>query len=156
MFHRPVSEALEPRLLFARFAMLGDFTDGTPLRDVENRIRSWNPEFVVTVGDNWYNDSSIDQSVGKHFHDFISPYTGSYGAGSSTGNHFWPTLGNHDYDNGATNYYSFFTLPGNERYYNVRQGNVELFIVNSNTQERDGTSSTSTQAMWLKNALAAS
>src|SRR5437762_11614633 len=94
---RAVCEALEGRRLLSRFAVIGDFTAGSPLRDVSDRIKSWNPDYVVTVGDNWYSDNTIDDSVGRYFHDYISPYTGSYGSGSSNGNEFWPTLGNHDY-----------------------------------------------------------
>jgi hypothetical protein len=149
-------QSLEPRQMLATFAVIGDFTDGKPLHDVASRIKSWNPDYVVTVGDNWYSDPSIDDSVGPSFHDYISPYLGSYGAGSTSGNRFWPTLGNHDYDNGVSDYTSYFTLPNNERYYTVQKGNVGLFIVNSNTQESSGTSSSSTQGQWLKNALAAS
>ncbi len=148
--------ALEPRQLLATFAVIGDFTDGTPLHDVADRIKSWNSEYIVTVGDNWYSDPTIDDSVGQSFHDFISPYQGSYGAGSTSGNRFWPTIGNHDYDNGISEYFSYFTLPNNERYYTVQKGNVGLFIVNSNQQESNGTTSSSTQGQWLKNALAAS
>src|SRR5947207_3800157 len=149
-------EPLELRTLLSRFAVIGDYTDGTPLHDVASEIKSWNPDYIVTVGDNWYSDPSIDDSVGKNFHDYISPYSGSYGAGSSSGNRFWPTLGNHDYDNGVKNYTNYFALPNNERYYSVRRDNVEWFIINSNTQEKDGVTATSKQGTWLKNALAAS
>ena len=73
------------------------------------------------------------------------------------GNRFWPTLGNHDYDRGLTNYTNYFTLPNNERYYAAPPvDDIQFFVVNANDQEPDGTSSTSKQAMWLKGALAAS
>jgi hypothetical protein len=149
-------EPLELRRLLAVVGVIGDYTAGTPLRDVSNLIKSWNPDYIATVGDNWYSDPSIDDSVGQYFHDYISPYSGSYGAGSTSGNRFWPTLGNHDYENGVSQYLNFFTLPNNERYYSVKKDNIELFVINSNTQEANGTSSTSTQATWLKNGLAAS
>src|SRR5215211_1189631 len=123
-----VCEVLESRRLLSRFAVIGDFTSGTPLADVSNEIKSWNPEYVVTVGDNYYSDSSIDTSVGQYFHEYVSPYKGSYGAGSSSGNRFWPALGNHDYDRGLSNYTNYFTLPNNERYYTFTQGNVQNFI----------------------------
>jgi len=48
---------------------------------------------------------------------------------------------------------NYFTLPGNERYYDFVQGNVHFYAVNS-ACEPNGTSATSTQALWLKNALA--
>src|SRR5690349_18597233 len=84
-----VAEPLECRQLLAHFAVIGDYTQGTPLRDVSNQIKSWNPDFIATVGDNWYSDPSIDDSVGQYFHSYISPYNGSYGSGSSSGNKFW-------------------------------------------------------------------
>jgi hypothetical protein len=150
-------ESLECRRLLAQFAVIGDYSAGQPLLDVSNRIKSWNPAYIATVGDNWYDaDPNIDATVGRYFHDYVSPYTGAFGAGSPSGNRFWPSLGNHDYDQGVQQYFNMFTLPGNERYYSVKRDNVELFIVNSNTQEPDGTGSSSTQANWLKNALAAS
>ena len=47
-------------------------------------------------------------------------------------------------------------MPGNERYYTVVQGPVQLFAIDSDDNEPDGNSSTSAQAQWLKSALAAS
>ena len=38
-----------------RFAVLGDYgLAGQPLTDVSNLIKSWNPDFVITTGDNNY------------------------------------------------------------------------------------------------------
>lgn len=154
---RHIVERLESRRLLARVAVIGDFTSGTTLNGVSRMIKGWDPAAIVTVGDNYYYDTSIDTSVGQAFHDYISPYSGSYGAGSTTGNRFWPTLGNHDYDRGLSNYTNYFALPNNERYYAAPvQDDIQFFVVNSNTQETDGTSATSKQATWLKNALAAS
>ncbi len=155
-------EALEPRVLFSytRFGVIGDYSAGQGLLDVSNLIKSWNPNFIVTVGDNNYpsgDASTIDQNIGQYFHSYIYPYAGSYGAGSTAGNRFWPSLGNHDYDTaGAAAYFNYFTLPGNERYYNIVQGNVELFICNSEDPEPDGIQSNSAQAAWLKQKLAES
>jgi hypothetical protein len=156
---RVTVEALEPRVLFSytRFGVIGDYSAGAALADVSNLIKSWNPNFIVTVGDNNYPSgaaSTIDQNVGQYFHDYISPYGGGYGAGSAAGNRFWPALGNHDYDTAnAAAYFNYFTLPGNERYYNVVQGNVELFVLNSEDPEPDGIRSNSPQAAWLKQKL---
>jgi hypothetical protein len=69
-------------------------------------------------------------------------------------NRFFPSLGNHDYDEmPVSNYLDYFTLPGNERYYDFVLGPVHFFAINSNSQESDGASSTSDQAQWLQNAL---
>ncbi|HFB67857.1 MAG TPA: hypothetical protein ENJ66_02750, partial [Calditrichae bacterium] len=81
-------------------AVIGDYgSEGQALADVSQLIHSWNPDIIITLGDNNYPDgeaSTIDQNIGKYFYDFISPYQGSYGAGADT-NRFFPTLGNHDW-----------------------------------------------------------
>ena len=55
----------------------------------------------------------------------------------------------------AQGYLSYFTLPGNERYYDFKRGPVHFFALNS-YKDADGVSATSKQAMWLKDKLAAS
>ena len=50
-------------------------------------------------------------------------------------------------------YLNYFTLPNNERYYDFVQGPVHFFALNSDTNEPDGTSSSSTQGLWLQNGL---
>src|SRR4051794_26681444 len=112
-------QALEPRVFLtaARLAIVGDFSSDTqiaPTRDVASLINSWAPAAVITTGDNNYPDgaaSTIDANIGQWYHSYISPYTGSYGAGSSDGvNHFFPTLGNHDWNSsaGAKPYTDYF------------------------------------------------
>jgi regulation of enolase protein 1 (concanavalin A-like superfamily) len=160
---RACLETLEQRWLLAHFAVIGDFSSDeqtAPTRDVANLVKSWNPDFVATVGDNNYPDgasSTIDANVGQWYHQFISPYSGAYGAGA-TANEFFPAIGNHDYNSSAgySPYLNYFNLPGNERYYTTVQKDVQIFVVNSESHEPDGTSSSSTQASWLKGALAAS
>jgi tartrate-resistant acid phosphatase type 5 len=143
-----------------RFAVIGDFGKaGQPELDVANRVKSWNPEFIITTGDNNYESgsaSTIDQNIGQYYHDYIYPYTGSYGSGSAT-NQFFPTLGNHDWNTtNAQPYLNYFTLPGNERYYDFVKGSVHFFVIDSDSHEPDGITSTSTQALWLQSRLAAS
>jgi hypothetical protein len=127
---------------------------------VATLVKSWNPDFVLTTGDNNYpagDSTTIDQSIGKYYHEYISPYNGAYGTGSSHGNQFFPSLGNHDWDSatGANPYLAYFTLPGNERYYEFGRGPVHFFVMDSDPREPDGTSSTSVQALWLQSQLAA-
>src|SRR5258706_13835302 len=96
-------EPLEQRQLLAgdvRFAVIGDFGANTPEEgDVANRIKSWNPDLILTVGDNNYQlgqASTIDANIGKNYHNYIYPYKGSFDPGSGTGvNHFFPRLGSH-------------------------------------------------------------
>jgi tartrate-resistant acid phosphatase type 5 len=142
------------------FAVIGDYGSDTQAEaDVAALVKSWNPDFIVTVGDNNYPDgaaSTIDRNIGKYYHDFIFPYRGSYGNGA-TSNKFFPSLGNHDWHApNAQPYLDYFTLPGNERYYDFIKGSIHFFIIDSVSSEPDGTSSTSQQATWLRNALAAS
>ncbi len=151
--------------IYAKFGVIGDYSRGTDLTftsvtAVSNLVKSWNPDFIITTGDNNYpsgSASTIDENIGQFYHDFIFPYTGSWGAGSTRGNRFWPSLGNHDWDAaGAAPYLSYFTLSGNERYYNFTFGNIHFFVVDSDPSEPDGISSTLIQGQWLQNQLALS
>ena len=143
-----------------QFAVIGDYgKSGTNELNVSNLVKSWNPDYVITLGDNNYESgqaSTIDINIGQYYHEFIYPYTGSYGAGDTV-NRFFPSLGNHDWV--ATNaqpYLDYFTLPGNERYYDFVKGNIHFFSIDSDSHEPDGRDSSSVQAQWLKAALAAS
>ena len=157
-------DLLEPRLLFVdtRLAMIGDFSQSAGTRDVARLVKSWSPATIVTVGDNNYPDgeaSTIDANIGQYFQQYIYPYSGSYGTGSTDGiNRFWPAIGNHDWNSSAgyKPYLDYFTLPNNERYYTKQINNVALFIVNSDSHEPDGISATSAQANWIKNQMLAS
>jgi hypothetical protein len=150
-----------PRTGTLRFAVIGDFGDATgpPAGTVGALVHSWAPDFVLTVGDNNYplgRATTIDANIGQYYHDYIYPYTGSYGAGA-TANAFFPVLGNHDWETtGAQPYLNYFALPGNERYYDFRQGPVHFFAIDSDSREPDGYTSTSRQALWLRDRLAAS
>ena len=144
------------------FAVIGDYgLDGPDEAAVAQRIHSWRPDFIITTGDNnyyWGEAATIDANVGKHYHEYIAPYHGAYGSGSPGGvNRFFPTLGNHDWHTpGAQPYLDYFTLPGNERYYDFVRGPVQLFAVDSDPREPDGIDAASTQAQWLQRGLAAS
>ena len=143
-----------------RFAVIGDYgTAGQNELDVANLVKSWNPDFIITVGDNNYPygwASTIDKNIGQYFHDFIYPYTGTYGAGAPAQNLFFPALGNRDWTTpGATPYFDYFTLPNNERYYDFVWGSVHFFVIDSDSHEPDGNSSTSVQGIWLQASLAA-
>jgi hypothetical protein len=142
-----------------RFAVIGDYGSGnSEAQDVAALIARWNVDFVLTVGDNNYPSgeaSTIDQNVGQFYSSYMYPYSGSYGQGNSP-NRFFPTLGNHDWQvAGAEPYLDYFTLPGNERYYDTAWGPVHLFALDSDNNEPDGNSATSAQATWLQTRLAA-
>src|SRR6185369_11708098 len=139
-----------------RSASIGDYgwnNDGEA--DAAAMMRTWKPQFISTVGDNNYphgSSSTIDDNVGQYFQDFIGDYQGSYGSGAQD-NLFFPVLGNHDWDTtNATPYKNYFTLPGNERYYDFVRGSIHFFALDSDPHEPDGISPTSKQGQWLKNA----
>jgi predicted phosphodiesterase len=144
----------------ARFAVIGDFGIASEAQaSVTELVRAERPDFIITTGDNNYPDGeaeTIDRNIGRFYHDFIHPYVGRYGAGA-TENRFFPSLGNHDWrTEGAKPYLDYFTLPGNERYYDVVRGDVHLFAVDSDEHEPDGIEATSRQAAWLERSLGAS
>jgi tartrate-resistant acid phosphatase type 5 len=153
-----------------KFAVIGDYGwDGIYEDSVARLVKSWDPDFILTTGDNNYPggaDSTIDRNIGKYYHNYIFPYYGSYLPripAADTANRFFPTLGNHDNNNLAHAYLEYFTLPeaypGNERYYTFTVGDVQLIAVNSDStygHEPDGTSDASIQALWMKGVLSAS
>jgi tartrate-resistant acid phosphatase type 5 len=169
-------ESLETRLTptTTQFAVIGDYGLSTSAGEakVATLVKGWNPDYIITVGDNNYPNGSaatIDANVGKYYHDYIGGYTGTYGAGSAV-NRFFPTIGTHDWQTRSgtpalpTPYLNYFTLPGNERYYTFTQGPVQFFAIdsgdgsggNSDGFDPDGFSKTSVQAQWLQSQLAAS
>ena len=142
-----------------RFAVIGDYGSASqPEADVATLVKSWSPDFIITVGDNNYPSgaaSTIDDNIGQNYHDFIAPYLGLWGPGAAS-NRFFPSLGNHDWaTTGAQPYLDYFTLPNNERYYDLIWGPVHLFAIDSDQNEPDGVTSASIQAGWLQSELAA-
>lgn len=142
------------------FAVIGDYGSGSQDEaDVAVLVKSWNPDLIITTGDNNYPDGAadtIDENIGQFFHEFIFPYTGSYGPGAQE-NRFLPSLGNHDWNTaGAQPYLDYFNLPGNERYYDFTWGPVHFFALDSDPDEPDGVDSGSIQAAWLQSQLASS
>jgi len=151
-----------------RFAVIGDFgTDCCGEADVAALVDQWQPQFIVTTGDNRYDALSPDRAIGQYYADYIGNYDGEYGAGAEV-NRFFPAPGNHDYSSrgGFDRYLDYFDLPGegietsgtsgNERYYDFVQGPVQFFVVNTNEEEPDGVAEDSAQADWLRTNLAAS
>ena len=144
-----------------RLAIVGDYGDPNPAADrVAAMVRGWRPDLVLTVGDNNYpagDAATIDANIGKRYGVFIKPYKGRYGPGSTDHNRFFPAMGNHDwYAANGRAYFDWFELPGNERYYDVHAGPVDLFFLDSYRREPDGVDATSRQAHWLRSALARS
>lgn len=149
-----------------RFAVIGDYgSNSVNEARVAALVASWEPDFVLTVGDNNYPNGAadtIDDNIGRYYSQFIGNYQGDYGAGSPV-NRFWPTLGNHDWPSMQCNtdgctgpYLDYFTLPGNEFYYDVDYGLVHLFALDSDYRTPGGIQPNSEQGNWLQSQLAAS
>jgi hypothetical protein len=149
-----------------RFAVIGDYGDGSSNEArVAALVNSWKPDFIITTGDNNYPSgeaSTIDDHIGQFYSAYIGDYDGAYGPGGLS-NRFWPSLGNHDWYSMACDedgcrgpYLDYFTLPGNERYYDVDLGLLHLFALNSDFAEPEGVTADSIQANWLREELAAS
>jgi tartrate-resistant acid phosphatase type 5 len=147
-----------------QFAIIGDFgQDGPNEAAVAKLVHGWQPEFIVTLGDNNYPNGSgdtIDDNIAKYYGDYIAfnpNYQGRYRAHGAKENRFFPTLGNHDWRTPSlAPHYNMFSLPGNGRYYTVSRGPVDFFVVDSDPHEPDGTQPDSIQGRWLQKALAAS
>lgn len=142
------------------FAFIGDYgADNADENAVSLLIKSWNPEAILTLGDNNYpsgSASSIDKNIGKYFHDYIKPYTGTFGPEGDE-NRFWPSIGNHDVMSGiGAPYYNYFELPNNERYYDFVKGDIHFFCLDSDPSETDGYTENSVQGVWLMNKLQSS
>jgi hypothetical protein len=142
------------------FAVIGDYgLAGNAQRRVSDMIKSHDPDFIITTGDNNYESgsaSTIDANVGQYYCEYIYPYTGSYCPGGPVVEYgrFFPSLGNHDLGSSSTAapYRAYFTLPGNERYYDYIRGPVHFIVRNTET-DADGKSWSSDQGRWAKDVM---
>lgn len=90
------AQVVEP----VRFVIIGDFGSGSAKEvAVKNMVLKWQPDVILTVGDNAYSDHNTKQNA---FEKDVVKYYGAYikspkddPAGEKT--RFFPTLGNHDY-----------------------------------------------------------
>jgi tartrate-resistant acid phosphatase type 5 len=129
-----------------RFAVIGDFGSGTSNEAaVAELVKSWNPDFIVAVGDDRYGAGDYDAAVGQFYCGYLKDVGRGPNCpgGPSAVNRFFPALGNHDYSDGGglAEYLSYFTLPGTgipagsrtgqERYYDFIQGPLHFFVIDS-------------------------
>ncbi len=148
-----------PGAAAVRIGVIGDYGEaGTPAAEIAALVKRWEPDLVVTTGDNNYPDGereTIDDNIGQYYHEFIGNYRGKYGAGADR-NRFFPALGNHDWGSeDAAPFLEYFDLPGMERYYDVEWPPVHVFVIDSDGKEPDGNSASSPQAIWLRGRLLA-
>lgn len=163
-FGQYAMESSQVASMVTRFAMLGDFGDNSAAEaNVAAMVAAQNPDFIVTAGDNRYGTQSYQQTVADHYGAFVPPVSG----GTSLENRFFPSPGNHDYyDGGGINeYLTYFELPGfgavstnssgNERYYDVIEGDVHLFFIDSEAAITSAADMAEQQA-WLQTQLGGS
>lgn len=157
-------------------AVVGDYgVDTTAEGQVATMVAGWAPDLVVTTGDNFYSNGTdtgtarYDRVTGKYYCAFIkgaAAGTNCPSGGTATVNRFFPSTGNHDWTDGdITNYRAYFDLPGagvtsqsptgSELYYDVRNGPLHLFFIDSQAALASAAEMT-TQKAWLQAALAAS
>src|SRR5882672_1376408 len=124
---------------------IGDYGDGgSDEAAVKALLDADNPNLIITLGDNSYN-GNYATDVNANYSEWIARSA------------FYPAPGNHDWDtNNLADYLTFFTIVNGARYYRQRLGPVELFMLDSDPREPDGTTSSSAQGQWLQTALSQS
>lgn len=144
------------------FAQIGDFgMAGNAEKEVADLVKSWNPDFIITSGDNNYYDgklSSIIANISNYYSEYIDNFDAPehyrcHGkAASEHINRFFPTPGNHDANNkdGLIPYYNFFTLPETEVYYKFIWGPASFYSINCIEGDHEQ------QKQWLEQNIATS
>ena len=146
------------------FAVIGDYGRDTKQEDsVAKMVKSWNPDFIITVGDNNYSTGSaatIKNNIGKYYCDYIynpdaKPDWQCNGmAAQQKQNRFFPAPGNHDNYSvpPLKPYLDYFTLPGDEMNYDFTWGPVHFYSINTG-KEAEINCCNSPESIWLHDAL---
>ena len=141
------------------FGVIGDFGKaGEPEERVANLVKSWNPDFIITTGDNNYDKGelkTIESNISNYYGDFIYNFDAPAGylcngnAFEDGINRFFPSPGNHDASNKdkLRPYLNYFTLPQQETYYKFVWGPVSFYSLNSVDENIDE------QKNWLERNL---
>src|SRR5690349_4310730 len=65
-----------------KFAAIGDYgVNSIKEGAVAKLVKSWNPDFIITLGDNNYpsgESSTIDENIGKYYSEYILNYKGKF------------------------------------------------------------------------------
>ncbi len=149
---RPSARAAAPgdQTTVALISDFGQCDDGE--RQVADLVRSWDPAIVVTAGDNSQGVAGcvpFTESVGAYYADYLS---------GPRGPRFFPTLGNHDYDDpgaGLAAYRAFFPYLGTGadplgRWYVTSVGNLNFYVLDTQAPIAEMPK----QQEFLKSALA--
>ena len=141
------------------FALIGDYGEnGNREEKVRDLVYSWDPEFIVTLGDNSYPTGEKKYLIANVL-NYYGKYIGGVGR-PKMDNQFFPCPGNHDYKGGQglTPYLQIFESilpkgPGKGRYYDFKRGQMHFFSLDSNPETPDDISINSRQGKWLKREL---
>jgi len=155
-----------PALGSTQVALIGDAgVDNANQAAVATMASGWAPDALVLLGDNYYSSVGLpwgtgryDRTVGKYHCAFMrgAAVGPNCAGGTSLTNRLWPIAGNHEYsDGGIANYLAYFSLPGNERYYDVRVGDVHFFMLDTDEALRSP-ADMAAQKAWLEESLRAS
>jgi 3',5'-cyclic AMP phosphodiesterase CpdA len=124
-----------------RMAVYGDSRSNPAThRQVAEQIAKANVDLIVHTGDIVLNGKNHD-SWRKEFFEPLGPLARSVPWVS--------TIGNHERD--SENYFSYMTLPGNERYYSFDYANARIICLDSNAWIEKGRDSK--QLQWLQEEL---
>jgi hypothetical protein len=123
-------------------AAAGDLcANATDCAGTANLIDAIDPTRVLALGDNAYQDGTIDQ-----YNAYYDPNWGRFKAKTS------PVLGNHDYHTaGGSGYFDYFGSRAPAEYYSYDLGSWHLIALDGEIAHGAG----SAQETWLKNDLAA-
>jgi hypothetical protein len=113
---------------------------------VARLVHSWNPQAIITVGDNSYENGSAAAVAADQ-----GPYLADITAGT-----FYPTPGNHDWQNGSIEPSTGFFHRPPHYVAHLGGGLVDLFVTDMNYQDPDGDASGSAQATQYRANVAAS
>ncbi len=159
------------------FAVVGDYGEAsTQAAAVATMVKGWNPDFIVTTGDNTYGaltDAGWSANTGVHYGEYMlgdtTGGTNRYTEQTSSTQRFFPSPGNHDTDGtsgSAAGYLNYFhnETSGSGRlptgtgahsstgtYYDFVVGDAHFWAVDS-----DHPATYAAQKAWLQNGMAAS
>lgn len=133
-------------------AVIADFGNCGPGEErVARMVDTWGSAAVATAGDNAYVAEGCTPFSGS-----VGDYYGQY-VNDPAGPRFWPSLGNHDYENadaGLAAYRRYFSYldtdaDAEQRWYDTTVDEVTLFMLDSQAPEAD----VPAQQVWLEGAL---
>lgn len=149
------------------FAVITDYgySGNSTVTNVANMVNRWNPEFIVTAGD---NSQGTTCNTGCYA-GVVGAYYGPEAVSASrtdfiTSGKFFPVPGNHDYFAPISNYSGYFNnLPpagastgATALYYDFVWGPVHFFMLNSGQSDNSDMPDQNLQQTFLQNGLAAS